>query len=269
MTYEPNSDIIYTLALYHNSGNYEGPFVPAIVGWDLSGNMVLNNLIPDVGSMYIGLVTAGMVADPETGHLIITAPSSSDKQHYHLFDYDPVANVTNDLGVIFDGEKFFEAEIIIPLTIDPSTRILYADFDRIYIFNMSSGESLGNFKDVLFMNTLDFNPSDGLLYGIGYRALCSTTLSLATYNVSFVNGVLNVRDSFINCISGPYNCMEDGVSALIADVPAEGNSFLWVQLCNRQPISGTWSSVRISLQNGAVTDTCGLNTEGFVSANYV
>ena len=53
--------------------------------------------------MIIGLlVTAGMVADPTTGHLI-AAPSSMIKNTFAFSIMIPVANTTTDLGAIFDG----------------------------------------------------------------------------------------------------------------------------------------------------------------------
>mmetsp|Transcript_38765 Transcript_38765/g.54039 ORF Transcript_38765/g.54039 Transcript_38765/m.54039 type:complete len:345 (+) Transcript_38765:110-1144(+) len=268
MAYLSSSDTIFSLSLFNNGSRRTAPYPTHLVGATPAGEFVSQqDLSAFLAPFIVGDIAAGIAADPTTDSLLIAGPSIA-RNKYHLFRYFPNNETYIDYGPIFGDNVYDNDNILLVVTFAPNTNILYVSYAQdIYVFNMSAGGAcISQNRNRFQFSTLDYNPSDGLLYGIGSSNECTNQLVLATVTQTFTNGEWDPTSNNIGCLGKDWNCAQFGVSSLVA-IDSDQNTHYWANVCSFDIFGLTWGQAKISLKTGEVVEECSPpKAEGFVSA---
>ena len=233
--------VAYTIALEQNNSQPAGPFAPYLVSLSLSdGEVQLQKPLTDLSPQYLGLESFGIDVASD-GTVVIVSRTNDDPQNHHVFTYDVSSDTLTDLGGKVGGKN-----AILCSTLDVHQNILHVAYgNKIYAIDITDKAApVTAFPNKQNLCTMDFNPSDGLIYGIGLNGYQERTLA----SLNATSG----KSKDIGTIGQNLAIALDGLSTLDYDA-----GMLYAFLGTYSPIAEMYQLYAIDLSNGYAKSNCG------------
>jgi len=190
---EELSSIDSVNGIYYLIGFNSTSAVISLIGVDLQTAKIRYNIIlPFVSSAFVGVGETCDV-DPSTGDVFVTGRESASGKHHIL-------RVTPSTGKIQFIAELGNIDVLGgPSAFDPVNKIYWLQYGlnttyEIYLFgfNVLNGKLVYQLDDVLNMETMDYDPVTGLIFGIGLKVISDTDYYRVLMTLNSKDGSFNV-----------------------------------------------------------------------------